>query len=229
MLELIMSLFNTTAENWQMILSNTGVSLYIVLASTLLSYLFGIPIGIILVITSKDGIHPMPVLNSVLGIIVNLLRSVPFLLMIFMIMPLTTLITGTSFGANATIVPLVFSAAPYIARLIESSLREIDFGVIEAAQSMGASNWQIITKVMLPESKPSLLVGAAIAATTILGYSAMAGVLGGGGLGDFAIRYGYYRYDKPLMYVCIVLLVIITQILQEAGLKIATKTDKRLH
>jgi D-methionine transport system permease protein len=229
MLELIMSLFNTTAENWQMILSNTGVSLYIVLASTLLSYLFGIPIGIILVITSKDGIHPMPVLNSVLGVIVNLLRSVPFLLMIFMIMPLTTLITGTSFGANATIVPLVFSAAPYIARLIESSLREIDFGVIEAAQSMGASNWQIITKVMLPESKPSLLVGAAIAATTILGYSAMAGVLGGGGLGDIAIRYGYYRYDKPLMYVCIVLLVIITQILQEAGLKIATKTDKRLH
>ena len=228
MLELIMSLFNTTAENWQMILSNTGVSLYIVLASTLLSYLFGIPIGIILVITSKDGIHPMPVLNSVLGVIVNLLRSVPFLLMIFMIMPLTTLITGTSFGANATIVPLVFSAAPYIARLIESSLREIDFGVIEAAQSMGASNWQIITKVMLPESKPSLLVGAAIAATTILGYSAMAGVLGGGGLGDIAIRYGYYRYDKPLMYVCIVLLVIITQILQEAGLKIATKTDKRL-
>ena len=229
MLELIMSLFNTTAENWQMILSNTGVSLYIVLASTLLSYLFGIPIGIILVITSKDGIHPMPVLNSVLGVIVNLLRSVPFLLMIFMIMPLTTLITGTSFGANATIVPLVFSAAPYIARLIESSLREIDFGVIEAAQSMGASNWQIITKVMLPESKPSLLVGAAIAATTILGYSAMAGVLGGGGLGDIAIRYGYYRYDKPLMYVCIVLLVIITQVLQEAGLKIATKTDKRLH
>ena len=223
MLELIMSLFNTTAENWQMILSNTGVSLYIVLASTLLSYLFGIPIGIILVITSKDGIHPMPVLNSVLGVIVNLLRSVPFLLMIFMIMPLTTLITGTSFGANATIVPLVFSAAPYIARLIESSLREIDFGVIEAAQSMGASNWQIITKVMLPESKPSLLVGAAIAATTILGYSAMAGVLGGGGLGDIAIRYGYYRYDKPLMYVCIVLLVIITQVLQEAGLKIASQ------
>ncbi|MBR4943958.1 MAG: ABC transporter permease [Peptococcaceae bacterium] len=224
-----MSLFTTTVENWQMILNNTGVSLYIVLASTLLSYLFGIPIGIILVITSKDGIRPMPILNAVLGVIVNLLRSVPFLLMIFMIMPLTMLITGTSFGANATIVPLVFSAAPYIARLIESSLREIDFGVIEAAQSMGASNWQIITKVMLPESKPSLLVGAAIAATTILGYSAMAGVLGGGGLGDIAIRYGYYRYEKPLMYVCIVLLVIITQVLQEAGLKIATKTDKRLH
>ncbi len=222
-------LINTTIENWQVLLSNTGVTLYIVLASTLLSYLFGIPTGIILVITAKDGIRPMPTLNAVLGIIVNLLRSVPFLLMIFMIMPITMMITGTSFGANATIVPLVFSAAPYIARLIESSLREIDFGVIEAAQSMGANNWQIITKVMLPESKPSLLVGAAIAATTILGYSAMAGVLGGGGLGDIAIRYGYYRYEKPLMYICIILLVIITQILQEAGLKIATKTDKRLH
>ena len=224
MLEFIMSLCATTAQNGQMILENTGISIYIVLLSTLFSYLFGIPTGIVLVVTAKDGIHPMPVFNQILGVIVNLLRSVPFLLMIFMIMPITMAI-----GPNATIVPLVFSAAPFVARLIESSLREIDFGVIEAAQSMGASNWQIITKVMLPESGPSLLVGAAIAATTILGYSAMAGVLGGGGLGDVAIRYGYYRYEKPLMYICIILLVIITQIVQEAGLRISVKSDKRLH
>ena len=229
MLEFIISLCAATAQNGQMILENTGISIYIVVLSTLFSYLFGIPTGIILVVTAKDGIHPMPVFNQILGVIVNLLRSVPFLLMIFMIMPITMAITGTSFGANATIVPLVFSAAPFVARLIESSLREIDFGVIEAAQSMGASNWQIITKVMLPESGPSLLVGAAIAATTILGYSAMAGVLGGGGLGDIAIRYGYYRYEKPLMYICIILLVILTQIVQEAGLRISIKSDKRLH
>ena len=171
----------------------------------------------------------MPLFNQVLGVIVNLLRSVPFLILLFVIMPFTQFITGSSFGANATIVPLVVSAAPFVARLIESSFKEIDFGVIEAAQSMGASNWQIITKVMLPESKPSLLVGSAIAATTILGYSAMAGVVGGGGLGDIAIRYGFYRYQNDLMYVCVILLVIITQIIQEAGLRIANRTDKRLH
>ena len=217
------------AENGAMILENTGISIYMVLVSTLMAYLFGVPIGIILVVTAKDGIHPMPLFNQFLGVVVNLLRSIPFLILLFMIDPFTKFITGSSFGANATIVPLVVSAAPFIARLIESSLREVYFGVIEAAQSMGASNWQIITKVMLPESKPSLLVGTAIAATTILGYSAMAGVVGGGGLGDVAIRYGFYRYQKLLMYVCVLILVIITQFIQEAGLRIANKTDKRLH
>lgn len=212
-----------------MIVENFGISIYMVVVSTLFSYIFGLPIGIILVITAKDGIRPMPMFNQVLGVIVNLLRSVPFLIMLFMIDPFTRFITGSSFGPNATIVPLIVSAAPFIARLIESSFKEIDFGVIEAAQSMGASNWQIVSKVMLPESKPSLLVGTAIAATTILGYSAMAGVVGGGGLGDVAIRYGFYRYQKPLMYVCVILLVIITQMIQEAGLRIANKTDKRLH
>ena len=138
-------------------------------------------------------------------------------------MPFTQMITGSTFGANATIVPLIVSAAPFVARLIESSFKEIDFGVIEAAQSMGASNWQIITKVMLPEAKPSLLIGTALAATTI------AGVIGGGGLGDIAIRYGYYRGKPGLMYICVVFLVIFTQIIQDAGLRISSKTDKRLH
>lgn len=217
------------SEILSLVMENTGISLYMVLLATLFAYVIGIPVGIILVVTAKDGIRPMPLFNQLLGVIVNLLRSVPFLLLMFMIMPLTKLIAGTSFGPNATIVPLVVSAAPFIARLIESSLREIDFGVIEAAQSMGANNWQIITKVMLPESKPSLLVGSAIATTTILGYSAMAGVLGGGGLGDIAIRYGFYRGEYELMYICVVVLVIITQIIQEAGLRIANRTDKRLH
>ncbi len=212
-----------------MIVENFGISIYMVVFSTLFSYLLGLPLGIILVVTAPGGLRPMPVFNQVLGVIVNLLRSIPFLILLFLIMPFTQFVTGSSFGPNATIVPLIVSAAPFVARLIESSFKEIDFGVIEAAQSMGASNWQIITKVMLPESKPSLLVGSAIAATTILGYSAMAGVVGGGGLGDVAIRYGFYRYQKPLMYVCVILLVIITQIIQEAGLRIANKTDKRLH
>lgn len=212
-----------------MITENFGISIYMVAVSTLFSYLLGLPLGVILVVTAPGGLHPMPIFNQVLGVIVNLLRSIPFLILLFLIMPFTQFVTGSSFGANATIVPLIVSAAPFVARLIESSFKEIDFGVIEAAQSMGASNWQIITKVMLPEAKPSLLVGSAIAATTILGYSAMAGVVGGGGLGDIAIRYGFYRYQNDLMYVCVILLVIITQIVQEAGLRIANKTDKRLH
>ena len=212
-----------------MITENFGISIYMVLMSTVFSYLFGLPLGVTLVVTSPGGFLLMPLLNQVFSVIVNLLRSVPFLILLFLIMPFTQFVTGSSFGANATIVPLIVSAAPFVARLVESSFKEIDFGVIEAAQSMGASNWQIITKVMLPESKPSLIVGSALAATTILGYSAMAGVVGGGGLGDVAIRYGFYRNQKDLMYVCVVLLVIITQIIQEAGLKIATKGDKRLH
>ena len=212
-----------------MIIDNMGISIYMVVASTFFSYLFGLPLGVLLIVTASDGLHPMPLLNLVLNVLVNLLRSVPFLILLFMIMPFTQFVTGSSFGANATIVPLIVSAAPFVARLIESSFKEIDYGVIEAAQSMGASNWQIITKVMLPESKPSLLIGSALAATTILGYSAMAGVVGGGGLGDVAIRYGFYRNKKDLMYICVIILVLITQVIQEAGLRIANKTDKRLH
>ena len=227
MLESIMT--TLTPQIWAMIGENFGISIYMVLMATGFSYLFGLPLGVILVVTAPDGIHPMPKFNAVLGVVVNLLRSVPFLILLVVIIPITEFIVGTTYGANAIVVPLIASATPFVARMVETSFKEIDFGVIEAAQSMGASNWQIITKVILPESKPSLLLGAALSATTILGYSAMAGVVGGGGLGDTAIRYGYYRYQKNIMYVCVILLVIITQVIQEAGLRIASKTDKRLH
>lgn len=219
-------MFDTVITN--MIIENIGITIYMVVVSTVISYLLGLPMGLALVVTDRDGIHPLPLFNQILGIFVNLLRSIPFLILLFLIMPITQTITGSSMGPNATIVPLIFGAAPFIARLVESSIKEVDPGVIEAAQSMGASSWQIITKVMLPEAKPSLIVGSAIASTTILGYSAMAGVVGGGGLGDIAIRYGYYRYQDELMYVCVILLVIIVQILQEAGMRIASKTDRRI-
>ena len=227
MLESIMT--TLTPQIWAMIGENFGISIYMVLMATGFSYLFGLPLGVILVVTAPDGIHPMPKFNAVLGVVVNLLRSVPFLILLVVIIPITEFIVGTTYGANAIVVPLIASATPFVARMVETSFKEIDFGVIEAAQSMGASNWQIITKVILPESKPSLLLGAALSATTILGYSAMAGIVGGGGLGDVAIRYGYYRRVPEIMYVGVILLVIITQAIQEAGLRIANKTDKRLH
>lgn len=217
------------AENGAMILENTGISIYMVLVSTLMAYLFGVPIGIILVVTAKDGIHPMPLFNQFLGVVVNLLRSIPFLILLFMIDPFTKFITGSSFGANATIVPLVVSAAPFIARLIESSCVKWILVLLKLRNLWGPATGRLSPRSCCLNPKPSLLVGTAIAATTILGYSAMAGVVGGGGLGDVAIRYGFYRYQKLLMYVCVLILVIITQIIQEAGLRIANRTDKRLH
>ena len=179
-----------------------------------LSYVIGIPLGIALVVTDKEGISPVPLFNKVLGLIINLLRSVPFIILLIMVLPITKFIVGKTIGSNATVVPLIIAAAPYIGRMVESSLKEVDAGVIEAAKSMGASTWQIIVKVLLPEAKPSLLVGAAISVTTILGYSAMAGFTGGGGLGDIAIRYGYHRYQTDMMMVTVVLLVIIVQLIQ---------------
>lgn len=202
-------------------------SLYMTLVSTALSYLFGIPLGVVLFITDKDGIAENKTVNSLLGVVVNLLRSVPFIILLVAIIPFTRFVVGTSIGANATIVPLVVAATPFIARMVESSLKEVDGGVIEAALSMGSNNWQIITKVLLPEAKPSLIVGSTIAITTILGYSAMAGFVGGGGLGSIGINYGYYRYQTDIMLVTVVLLVIVVQIFQETGMKIASKTDKR--
>lgn len=202
-------------------------TLYMTLASTLLAYVLGIPMGVILTVCDKDGIKPMPLLHKVLNVIVNITRSIPFLILLIAVLPLTRLITGTTIGSNATIVPLVIAAAPFIARMVESSLREVDRGLVEASLSMGASPMQIILKVLLPEARPSLIVGAAISTTTILGYSAMAGIVGGGGLGDIAIRFGYYRYEQAVMVVTVILLVLVVQIFQEVGMRIADKSDKR--
>lgn len=212
----------------ELIQNGIGETLCMVLISTVLSYMIGIPLGIILVVTDKAGIHPIPMLQKILGVAINLLRSVPFLILLIMMIPLTRKLVGTSLGWKAVVPPLVASAAPYIARMVESSFKEIDAGVIEAAKSMGATTFQIIWKVLLPESKPSLLVGAAISTTTILGYSAIAGAVGGGGLGGIAINYGYYRYESDMMFLTVAILVIIVQIIQEIGMKLARVSDKRI-
>ena len=216
------------AKTVSMLVKETWRTLYMVGLSSLISYLIGIPLGVALVVTDKDGIRPVPLFNKVAGVIVNLLRSVPFIILLAMVMPLTRSIVGKTIGANAAVVPLVIAAFPYISRMVEASLKEIDAGVIEAAKSMGASTWQIIFKVLLPESKPSLLVGAAISITTILGYSAMAGCVGAGGLGDVAIRYGYHRYQADMMLVTVVILVIIAQLIQEIFTRSSRRSDKRI-
>ena len=201
---------------------------YMVALSSLFAYVIGLPLGIVLVVTDTDGIYPIPWLQKILGLVINLLRSVPFLILLFIVLPLSKMIIGTRIGSPAIVIPLTIAAAPYIARVVESSFREIDAGVIEAAKSMGASTWQIIWKVLLPESRPSLLLGAALAVTTILSYSAMAGFTGGGGLGAVAINYGYYRYEPGLMWVAVVLLVVMVQIIQEIGTWLSKKGDKRI-
>ena len=211
----------------KMILEGIGQTLYMTLFSSFLAYVIGLPLGILLVVTDKDGIKPNRIINLIFGIIINFARSVPFIILLIAVIPLTRAIVGKAIGSNAVVVPLVIASAPYIARLVESSVKEVDFGVIEAAKSMGASTMQIIFKVLLPEAKPALLVGCAIAVTTILGYSAMAGFVGGGGLGDIAIRYGYYRYQTDIMLFTVAILVIIVQILQELGMRLSVFSDKR--
>ncbi len=214
-------------EMLNLLLEGTFETFYMVIVSTLFSYALGLPLGVLLVVSDKDGIHPMPALNRVLGVAINLLRSAPFLILLVALTPVTRAIVGTSLGSTATIVPLVIGSAPFIARMVESSLKEVDGGVIEAAQSMGASPIQIILRVLLPEAKPSLMVGAALAITTILGYSAMAGFVGGGGLGTIAVNYGVHRYQTDVMLVTLALLVIIVQVFQEVGMRIAARIDKR--
>lgn len=212
----------------EMLTEGVWQTLYMVFMSSVVSYLIGVPVGIALMVTARDGICPVPLLNKVLGLVINLLRSVPFLILMIMALPFTKFVVGRMIGPNAAVVPLIIAAAPYIGRMVESSLKEVDAGVIEAAKSMGASNWQIIRKVLLPEAKPSLLVGAAISVTTILGYSAMAGAVGAGGLGDIAIRYGYNRYQTDMMLVTVVLLVIIVQLIQEVFMRMSKRSDKRV-
>ncbi len=204
------------------------ITLYMTLVSTLFGYVLGLPMGVALVITAKGGLRPNKVLYKILDVIINITRSIPFLILLILVIPFTRLIVGKSYGPNATIVPLILAAAPFIARMVESSLLEVEKGVIEAAQSMGASLWTIITKVMLGEARTSLIVGATIALGTVLGYSAMAGVVGGGGLGDTAIQYGYYRYQTDIMLVTVLLLIILVQIMQWAGTKLAKRLDRRL-
>jgi D-methionine transport system permease protein len=211
----------------EMFVEGIEATLYMTLVSTFFGYVLGLPLGVLLTISDVNGIKPNKALYKVLDVIVNLLRSIPFLILLILVMPLTKLIVGKSYGSTATIVPLVIAAAPFIARMVESSLNEVDKGVIEAAQSMGATTWTIITKVLIAEAKTSLLVGMTIALGTILGYSAMAGTVGGGGLGDIAIRYGYYRYNTPVMIVTIVILVVLVQILQGIGMMVSRKLDKR--
>ena len=206
-----------------MIVKGIGETLYMSVVSTILAYVIGIPMGITLTVTDKDGIHPNRFIYKILDVIVNIVRSIPFLIGLMLLIPFTRWIVGRSYGSTATIVPLVFCAAPFVARLVESSLKEVDAGVIEAAKSMGASNWDIIGKVMLVEARTSLVTEATIAFGTIFGYSSMAGIVGGGGLGDIAIRYGYYRYE-----VCVILLVVLVQIFQTVGMFAARKVDKRL-
>ena len=204
-------------------------TLYAPLLATIFAYVIGLPLGILLVIGEEGGIKPLPKsLMQAMNTIINLLRSVPFLILMVMVFPLSRLILGTAVGTTATIVPLTVAAAPYVARLVEASLREMDRGVIEAAQAMGCSTWQIVTKVMLPECKPSLINGATNAAITILSYGAMAGNIGGGGLGAISLMRGYGRNQIVVLYVAVIILVILVQIIQSVGTALCVKTDKRI-
>lgn len=216
-----------TPEVIEMIKQGIYETLYMTLVSTFFGYLIGLPMGVLLCVTGKDGLKPNVVIYKVLDIIANIVRSIPFLILLILLIPFTRLLLGQSYGSIATIVPLVAAAIPFIARMVESSLKEVDAGVIEAARSMGASTFRIIVKVLLVEARTSIITGATIAIGTILGYSAMAGTVGGGGLGDIAVRYGYYRYQTDIMIVTVVLLVVLVQIFQSIGMLIANRLDKR--
>lgn len=211
----------------EMLLVGIKDTLYMTLVSTLVGYVIGLPFGIVLNVTRQNGLKPNKIIYGIIDFICNIIRSIPFLILLILLIPFTRFIVGKSYGSTATIVPLVICAAPYIARVVESSLNEVDAGVIEAAKSMGASNLQIIFKVLLVEAKTSLLTGATITTGLLLGYSAMSGTVGGGGLGDIAVRYGYYRWQTDIMIITVLLLIVIFQIIQNVGTKIALKLDHR--
>ena len=203
-------------------------TVYMTLLSSLFAYVIGLPLGVILAVTDENGVKPNKCINSILGVIVNVFRSIPFLILMVAMLPVAKFIVGTSLGNKAMIVMLVIAAAPYIARMVESSLKEIDAGVIEASKSMGSNTFQIIFKVLLPEAKPALIVGAVISTVTVLGYSAMAGTIGAGGLGKIAISFGHQKYKDDVIWVCVILMVLIVQALQIIGMTIAKKTDRRI-
>ena len=204
-------------------------TVYVTFLSTLFAFILGLPLGVLLVVGEKKGILPLPkIIMQALNWVINILRSVPFLILMIMVFPLTRFIVGTSVGTTASIVPLVIASFPFIARLVESSLREVNPNIIETALSMGASPWQIIVKVLIPESVPSLISNTTIAITTILSYTAMSGIIGGGGLGKIAINYGYYRYKYLVMLFAVVILILLVQIFQSVGTKLSIKSDKRL-
>lgn len=210
-----------------MIIKGIGETLLMVILSTIFGYVFGLPLGILLYLTDENGLKQNKTLYRVLDIIVNIGRSIPFIILLILILPLTKLIVGKTYGTLATIVPLTVAAIPFIGRMVESSLKEVNKGVIEAGQSMGASTFQLINKVLLKEARPSLINGITICLVTILGYSAMAGTVGGGGLGDIAIRYGYYRYQSDIMFITVIIIVLLVQIIQFIGNRLAKNLDKR--
>ncbi len=216
-----------TEQELLMILQGLWETAVIVFVSTFFGYVLGLPLGVLLAVTDSDGIKPHPMLYKVLDVVTNILRSVPFIILLVVLIPLTRAIVGKSYGTAATIVPLVIAAAPFIGRMVESSLKEVDHGVIEAAQSLGAGTFKIIWNVLLAEARTSLLVGVTIAFGTILGYSAMAGAVGGGGLGAIAIRYGYNRWQPNILWPCVIILVLLVQMFQVLGMKISKDLDRR--
>ena len=216
-----------SVQIWQEIFKGLWETLYMSVVSTAFAHILGLPLGVLLAVTDKQGLKPNVVVNKALGVVINILRSIPFLILFVLVIPLTRIIVGTSIGASATIVPLTLAAAPFVARLTETSVKEVDGGAIEAALACGASTFKTVWKAIIPEALPSIIANAAIAFVTVLGYSAMAGFCGGGGLGAIAINYGYYRNNQKIMFVTVIIIVVIVQVFQEFGLWLAKLRDRR--